>query len=1133
MQGVKDINYTLIHLFAFFVFALLSACTPQEEQKAIKVESVEIDQSDMTLEVGASATLTAIILPEVAEDKTIKWSSSDESKVLVASSGKAVAIAVGQAVVTAQAGEAQDLITITVVAKTIAVTGISIKPTELTIKVGETGTLISEITPPDATNNKVTWMSSNDEVATVEGGTVTGIKPGNVTITAITDEGAHKAECIVTIKSNLAPSVTVGAENISAVSAILKGKANLESTASSDLKVGFQYSKSAGILPSNSTTVEASDADSDYNYSVDITGLEPDTKYYFRSFVRQNGQDTYGETKEFTTKDISSLIHTQDASAVSAVSAKLNASLDLTDVQYQGKSHGFYWGTTAESITSKVTSTESEGALSALLSSLTPSKQYYYQAYITLDGKELRSDVRSFTTKNVASLIHTQDASAVSAVSAKLNASLDLTDVQYQGKSHGFYWGTTAESITSKVTSTESEGALSALLSSLTPSKQYYYQAYITLDSKELKDDVRSFTTKDLATILETKDASDILATGATLNAKLDLTDVIYSGKSYGFYWGISEISQNTRLNVNEIKDGAFSASLTNLSHKTQYWYKTYVEIDSQTFYGKVKSFTTNVIPVQSVSIDKTEYTFHTIGTTLNLKATVLPADATDKSVEWSSDEESVATVDQNGTVKAIGNGTATITVTTKDLGKTANCTITVAQWATSISFDTSSITLNEGQEQNLTATFNPDNAADKTLKWTSSDENVAKVDETGKVTAISKGTATIKATATDGSGKYASCFVTVKRLVSSIQLNKTSLTLYGGETETIIATVTPSDASNTRIDWTSSNRKVAVVSDGVIDGMAIGTTIITASAKDGSGVSATCEVEVKQPITSITLSKASLSLIIGGEETLSYSILPDNADDKTLIWSSSDYSIADIDQTGRITAKAKGKATIQVTALHGSGVTASCNIVVSSPCPSGAVDLGTTTSDGYNLYWAVCNLGAEKPEDCGDYYAWGETETKTDYDWSTYKFGTSSYGPVSKYNTKSSYGSVDNKIVLDPDDDVAHVKLGDNWRMPTYEECTELKMKCTMTGVTNYNGSGISGTLVTATNGNSIFLPGSGYYWGDNGLQGSSYSYCWSSSLREGSPGYAWLMHFVYSAVLVENGFFRCQGLTVRPVTE
>ena len=1036
MQGVKDINYTLIHLFAFFVFALLSACTPQEEQKAIKVESVEIDQSDMTLEVGASATLTAIILPEVAEDKTIKWSSSDESKVLVASSGKAVAIAVGQAVVTAQAGEAQDLITITVVAKTIAVTGISIKPTELTIKVGETGTLISEITPPDATNNKVTWMSSNDEVATVEGGTVTGIKPGNVTITAITDEGAHKAECIVTIKSNLAPSVTVGAENISAVSAILKGKANLESTASSDLKVGFQYSKSAGILPSNSTTVEASDADSDYNYSVDITGLEPDTKYYFRSFVRQNGQDTYGETKEFTTKDISSLIHTQDASAVSAVSAKLNASLDLTDVQYQGKSHGFYWGTTAESITSKVTSTESEGALSALLSSLTPSKQYYYQAYITLD-------------------------------------------------------------------------------------------------SKELKDDVRSFTTKDLATILETKDASDILATGATLNAKLDLTDVIYSGKSYGFYWGISEISQNTRLNVNEIKDGAFSASLTNLSHKTQYWYKTYVEIDSQTFYGKVKSFTTNVIPVQSVSIDKTEYTFHTIGTTLNLKATVLPADATDKSVEWSSDEESVATVDQNGTVKAIGNGTATITVTTKDLGKTANCTITVAQWATSISFDTSSITLNEGQEQNLTATFNPDNAADKTLKWTSSDEYVAKVDETGKVTAISKGTATIKATATDGSGKYASCFVTVKRLVSSIQLNKTSLTLYGGETETIIATVTPSDASNTRIDWTSSNRKVAVVSDGVIDGMAIGTTIITASAKDGSGVSATCEVEVKQPITSITLSKASLSLIIGGEETLSYSILPDNADDKTLIWSSSDYSIADIDQTGRITAKAKGKATIQVTALHGSGVTASCNIVVSSPCPSGAVDLGTTTSDGYNLYWAVCNLGAEKPEDCGDYYAWGETETKTDYDWSTYKFGTSSYGPFSKYNTKSSYGSVDNKIVLDPDDDVAHVKLGDNWRMPTYEECTELKMKCTMTGVTNYNGSGISGTLVTATNGNSIFLPGSGYYWGDNGLQGSSYSYCWSSSLREGSPGYAWLMHFVYSAVLVENGFFRCQGLTVRPVTE
>lgn len=100
--------------------------------------------------------------------------------------------------------------------------------------------------------------------------------------------------------AKLASSVTVGASHISAISAVLAGKANLGSTVATDLKVGFQYSKSAGILPSNSTTVEASDADADYNYTTSITWLDPATTYYYRSFVRQNGQDTYGETKEFT-----------------------------------------------------------------------------------------------------------------------------------------------------------------------------------------------------------------------------------------------------------------------------------------------------------------------------------------------------------------------------------------------------------------------------------------------------------------------------------------------------------------------------------------------------------------------------------------------------------------------------------------------------------------------------------------------------------------------------------------------------------------------------------------------------------------------------------------------------------------
>ena len=1031
---LKKHNHSLIQLLVLFAFAFLFACTPQEEQQIIKVESISIDQSDMTLVEGESTMLTAKVLPDDAEDKNIKWSSSDESKVMVTSSGKAVAMAIGQAIVSAQAGEAKDFITITVVAKAIAVTGISIIPTELTIKVGETGTLTSEITPQEATNKNVTWASSNDEVATVEDGVVTGIMPGSVTITVTTEDGGHKAECVVTVKSNLAPSVTIGAENISAVSAILKGKANLESTASSDLMVGFQYSKSAGILPSNSTTVEASEADSDYNYSVGITGLEPDTKYYFRSVVRQNGQDSFGETKEFTTKELSSLLHTKEATTVSAVSASLNADLDMADVQFKEKSVGFYWGDAAESLTNKVSASEGDGSISADISELAPSKQYYYQSFIILDGIELRESVLSFTTK-------------------------------------------------------------------------------------------------DMQSLLETKDASGIEATSAVLRAKLDLTDVKFKSISYGFYCGDTENSLNNYLAGGEIIGKEYTASHTNLSHKTQYWYKAFLKLDSQTFYGEAKSFTTDVVKVESLSLDKSEYTFNTIGNTLTLTATILPADATDKSIEWSSDNKSVATVDQNGTVKAVGNGTATITVAANDgSGVKASCVITVAQWVTSITLDQSTLTLNEGQSANLSvSSIVPDNAADKTLKWTSSDGNIATVDQIGRVTAVSKGTAIIRAEANDGSGKYASCSVTVNRQVSSIVLSKSSIVIHNGETETLTATVTPSSANNTSVSWSSSNPSVATVSStGLVTGKARGTTTITVTANDGSGVKATCEVEVKQYVTSITLDVSSLVLVEGQEQTLIAAVNPEDASDKTLKWTSSDVSVATVDVMGKVVAVSKGLAIIKAEADDYSGVFTSCAVTVIEPF--GPVDLSLPSG----LKWANYNLGADIPEGYGDYYAWGETETKENYSWETYKWCNGDYDKLTKYNSDSSYGTVDNKIVLDAEDDVAHEILGGKWRIPTDYEWTELRKNCTWTWVTDYNGTGINGMLVTGTNGNSIFLPAAGYWYGTQLLWLGAAGEYWSSS-RMGNVGNQSVARIVYFHSSGESRSWdsRELGLSVRPVTD
>ncbi len=186
-------------------------------------------------------------------------------------------------------------------------------------------------------------------------------------------------------------------------------------------------------------------------------------------------------------------------------------------------------------------------------------------------------------------------------------------------------------------------------------------------------------------------------------------------------------------------------------------------------------------------------------------------------------------------------------------------------------------------------------------------------------------------------------------------------------------------------------------------------------------------------------------------------------------------------------------------------------------------VDLGLPSG----TLWATCNVGATKPEGYGDYFAWGETSTKSTYSWSTYKYCNGSYDSQTKYCTKSSYGRVDNKKVLDSSDDAARVNWGGSWRMPTRAEQDELRNKCTWTWTTV---NGTKGYRVTGPNGKSIFLPAAGFrydssldYAGANGIY-------WSSSLYESSPDGAWSLYF-NSGGQYTYGINRCYGLSVRPV--
>ena len=184
----------------------------------------------------------------------------------------------------------------------------------------------------------------------------------------------------------------------------------------------------------------------------------------------------------------------------------------------------------------------------------------------------------------------------------------------------------------------------------------------------------------------------------------------------------------------------------------------------------------------------------------------------------------------------------------------------------------------------------------------------------------------------------------------------------------------------------------------------------------------------------------------------------------------------------------------------------------------------------GLSVKWATCNVGASKPEEYGGYYAWGETEEKSNYDWSTYKWCNGSYDTMTKYCTNSSCGTVDNKTVLDPQDDIAHVKWGGTWRMPTKAEQDELRNNCTWTWTTQ---NGVKGYKVTGPNGNSIFLPAAGYRDGTDLDRSGGNGYYWSNSLNEGASFSAYLLNLGSSYYALDDGGGRYYGFSVRPVSE
>ncbi|MDE7097202.1 MAG: Ig-like domain-containing protein, partial [Muribaculaceae bacterium] len=359
-------------------------------------------------------------------------------------------------------------------------------------------------------------------------------------------------------------------------------------------------------------------------------------------------------------------------------------------------------------------------------------------------------------------------------------------------------------------------------------------------------------------------------------------------------------------------------------------------------------------IEVTNIELDKKQVTL-TEDETVQLTATVTPNNATDQNVTWTSEDPTIANVDHNGHVTALKAGKTTITAQAGE--KTATCEITVEApfvAVDTITLDPTTVKLVEGRTVTLDATVSPSNATEQTVTWTSDNEAVATVDQTGKVTAVKAGTAVITAKAGE---KTATCTVTVTAkviAVTGITLSQTEATIEEGKTATLTATVAPENATDKTVTWSSSNEAVATVKDGVVTAVKPGTAVITAAAGDET---AECTVTVTAKaieVESITLSQTEATVNVGEPLTLVATVTPSNATDATVTWSSSNETIATVDQDGKVTLLAEG--VVVITAQAGEKK-AECTLTVSKT--SGVAVIGFDADAPVKVY----NL-------CGQYVA-------------------------------------------------------------------------------------------------------------------------------------------------------------------
>ena len=773
------------------------------------VTGVQVSPSTAVIQPGETLKLEATVKPYDARNKKVTWSSADPYIASVDENGVVTGKGIGTIKITATTEEG-GFTASCVVSVIYKVTGITLAPSELTLRQGQYGTVQASILPDYATRKSVDWSSSDPSVVTVDSfGSVYAKAPGTAKITATTVDGRFTAECAVTVLAGTAvTSITV------------------EPAGTSYLEVGKSLKLNADVYPENAT-----------NKNVVWSSSNPS--------VAEVSADGTVTAKSIGSADIYAA---SEENPKMKGNAYISVYIPVTSMQFEKSEY-------------VLDPTESGKCIEPVR---TPSNSNEILSYTSSDptvAEVLNGNGMVVPHKEGTTIITAYNRNKTISASYKLTIKKAVESASFESEHMDAYAGAYMKNDLIVSPASERENVR------ITSSDENVVKTFAEGKFKAVSAGSATIT----ATHRNGKVLASYTVTVTNMPANVIPVESVALRPGYSYimvgetakqevferpnnanYHYISYGTENPEVAAID-KDGVITGIAPG---KTRIYAES---IKNYRTYAEVVVMAPSDVRVTGVTLDQESAEIEKNGS-VKLTATVSPANASHKDIYWYSDRPYI-TIDEDGVVTASANGAGTVFAKTKDGGFVASCEIRIPVRVEKVELNKTALSLEKGKSETLTATITPSDADNQKITWNSDKPEVAAVDKNGKVTAVSKGSAIITVTAEDG-GKTASCTVTVTDPpvvhVTGVTLNKTSLSLAKGGSQTLTADVRPANATNKNVIWSSSDLNVAsVAEDGTVTAVGAGTADITVTTKDGN----------KTAVCTVTVADVENGLIITGVE--------------------------------------------------------------------------------------------------------------------------------------------------------------------------------------------------------------------------------------------------------------------------